>query len=176
VLFEGESVRLVLVEHHDDSDLVQAFRLRLNRFPESIMLISNVLSMKLSTAKEVILAFDAITGQLWEDVMPWRRFLQQFRSVRVLRVEGANNFAIARALWQDHEEPVLTFLPVLEEVELCGDSTSTAGSQLASEMAPFLSVRQQAGRPVKFFQSRGLDEWMFLNMQYPTHDFSWNVL
>jgi hypothetical protein len=178
VLFDGLTVRLALVEHNDASDLVQAFRLRLEQFPESIMHMSNLLSVKLSIAQEVFLAFDVITDPLWEDVMLWRRFLQQFRNVKIFRVEGANNFAIARALWQDHGGPILTFLPVLEEIELCHMSTSTARSQLALEMAaiqPFLSVRQRGGRPVKFLQGQEMDEWVFFSMRYLPGDASWNI-
>jgi hypothetical protein len=91
-----------------------------------------------------------------EDYTLWRRFYQQFPSVKALRTEDTNNYCIARTLLQDHEEPDdgLTFLPALEEIELGKNPSSTHESQYGTELAafqPFVTARQQAGRPVKVF-------------------------
>ncbi|KAF8473650.1 hypothetical protein DFH94DRAFT_137259 [Russula ochroleuca] len=127
-----------------------------SRPPDSILGISSALSTRLTAVEELRVTFDEADANVWEDFIPWRRFLQQFSSVKALRTEGANNFYIARTLLQDHEEPGcdLAFLPALEEIELGKNSMSTPESQRGLELAafePFVSVRQQAGRPVKVF-------------------------
>ncbi len=58
---------------------------------------------------------------------------------------------IASILHQDHGSPTSPMLPALEEIELCMAPDITE-SQRASKLAafqPFVSTRQQAGRPVK---------------------------
>ena len=131
--------------------------------PESIMRMSGVLSTRLSTVEELHVSFDKASTDVWEDLIPWRRswrkFLQQFPSVKVLRTEDKNN-CIARIFLQlqGHEEPGddVTFLPALEEIELYNNSSSINGSQCGPELAafkPFVSARKQAGRPVKVFFS-----------------------
>ncbi|KAH9996109.1 hypothetical protein BJV77DRAFT_960841 [Russula vinacea] len=89
-----------------------------------------------------------------EDDIPWRKFYHQFPSVKMLRTEGAKSiYCIARTLHQNHEEPDnLTFFPALEEIDLGKKPfyNSRRRPQLAA-FEPFVSARQQAGRPVKVF-------------------------
>jgi hypothetical protein len=124
--------------------------------PISIIGMSRSLPTRLTTVEELRVTFDKADADFWEDFIPWRRFLQQFPGVKVLRTEGANNYHIARTLLQDNEEPDgdLDFLPSLEEIELGTNSSLTPESQHGPELAafePFISVRQQAGRPVRVF-------------------------
>jgi hypothetical protein len=122
--------------------------------PDSTIRMSEVLSMRLAIVEELRFTFKwTRMGYGWET---WRRFLQQFPSVKALRIEGATGSCIARIFRQDHEEPDddLTFLPALEEIEVGKTPSSTCKRQTRSWMAPlrpFISARQQAGRPVKVF-------------------------
>ena len=123
--------------------------------PESIMRISDYLLMKLFTVQElcVNVAFAKMDA---EDCILWRRFYQQFPSVKVLRTEGANYSSIACTLLQNREEPddVLALFPTLEEIELGNGEFWIRKRRSESELAvfqPFVSARRQAGRPVKVF-------------------------
>jgi hypothetical protein len=85
-----------------------------------IIQMCSALSTTLSTINELYVIFDHM-ADLWEDYIPWRRLLQYFPGVKTLRTRGANSDYVARTLFhQDHEEPddILSFLPVLEEIEL----------------------------------------------------------
>jgi hypothetical protein len=120
----------------------------------SIMRMSGALSTRLTTIEELKLT---IASVVWVDGILWRRFYQQFPSVKALRTEGANNaYWIARTLHQGHGEPGdLSFLPALEEIDL-GRGSLTDESEWESQLAcfePFVSARQQAGRPVRVFFS-----------------------
>jgi hypothetical protein len=108
------------------------------------MQMSGVLSMRLTTVEKSHITFDNLADKVWVDNIPWRRFLQQFSSVKALRTKGREN--LAHILLRDREKPDdgLPFLPSLEEIV-----THETRSQLGSELATFLFVRQQAGRPVK---------------------------
>jgi hypothetical protein len=117
---------------------------------QSIIRMSDALSTRLSTVEELRVTFD------WapDDSIPWRELLQHFPSVKVFRAEGASSYyRIARALLQDHGDPGdnFAFLSALEEIEL-GKLTdkSQRGCELVA-FEPFVSARQQAGRPVKVF-------------------------
>jgi hypothetical protein len=122
-------------------------------YPELLMEMAGALSTRLSTVEELRVTFDGADAIVWENFIPWRRFLLQFPGVKTLRTEGADNCCFARILLQDHEWPddVLTSLPALEEIQL-GESLpeSQRGPELAA-FEPLVSVRQQAGRPVKVF-------------------------
>jgi hypothetical protein len=123
--------------------------------PESIMRISDYLLTKLFTVEELCVNF-AFAEMDAEDCILWRRFYQQFPSVKVLRTEGANYSCIACTLLQDREEPddVLALFPALEEIELGNGEFWIHQRRGESELAvfqPFVSARQQAGRPVKVF-------------------------
>ena len=120
----------------------------------SIMRMNGALSTRLATIEELRLT---IASVVWVDDILWRRFYQQFPSVKALRTEGANNaYWIARTLHQGHGEPGdLSFLPALEEIDL-GRGSLTDESEQESQLAcfePFVSARQQAGRPVRVFFS-----------------------
>jgi hypothetical protein len=118
--------------------------------PESLMRMGSVLSTRLTIVEDLSVSF----YETAEDYIPWRRFYQQFPSVKALRTGGVYNYCIARTLHQDDGEPDdLAFLPALEEIDLGENSLSfegEGGSQLAA-FQPFVSARQQAGRPVKVF-------------------------
>jgi hypothetical protein len=120
--------------------------------PKSVIRMSGMLSTRLTTVEELRVTF--IRGA--HASIPWRELLQHFPSVKVFRTEGANGYyCIARALLQDHGDPDddFSFLSALEEIEL-GKNPSTDESQCGRELAafePFVSARQQAGRPVKVF-------------------------
>lgn len=120
---------------------------------DSIMKLSNRLSTKFTTVKELRVSFHGMAVNIWENVIPWRRFLRHFPSVKVLRTEGANNYRIASTLLQNHEEPDdLSLLPALEQIELGKYTFSTHEGRCEPELAafgPFVSARRQAGRPVK---------------------------
>jgi hypothetical protein len=118
--------------------------------PESIIRMSGALSTRLSTVEELRVTFD------WapDDIIPWCELLQHFPSLKALRAECADGYyCIARALSQDHGDPEddFAFLSALEEIEL-GELTdeSQCGPELMA-FEPFVSARQQAGRPVKVF-------------------------
>ena len=116
------------------------------------MLASGVLSKRLATVEEL---FVSVTldqkDNFWENNILWRRFYQQFPSVKTLRTEDTNSaHYIARALHRDLID--LALLSALEEIDL-GEKLSTyEKSQRESLLAafqPFVSARQQVGRPVK---------------------------
>jgi hypothetical protein len=121
--------------------------------PESIMLLSAALSTKLATVEVLRVTFEN------ENLVPWRRFYQQFPSVKALRTVDTNNACIARTLLQGHEDPDgdLPFLPSLEEIGLGKNPLLTHESEHGRELAafqPFISARQQAGHPVTVFFSQ----------------------
>ena len=132
----------------------------LRYYSKSIMQMSGALSTRLTTVEVLKVTFDkmamADTDRV-KDIM-WRRFYQQFPSVKVLRTEGANNTDyIARTLHQDNRSPDdLGFLPALEEIDL-GKNSSTDERERESQLAafePFVSARRQASRLVKVFLGR----------------------
>ena len=137
-----------------------SFKFNVNCSPDSIKPISSTPSTKLSMAEELALFFPssntAITN--WEHVFSLREFLRQFRSVRMLRVDPFIR-EVALSLQQDDGEDLL---PLLEEIELSAlpISQSTNGPdeeyqhRAAAELAafePFVSAREQTGRPVNVF-------------------------
>jgi hypothetical protein len=123
---------------------------------EAIMSIPAALSTRLVTVEELRVILDRTDVNVLENFIPWRRFFQQFPNVKALRTEGGNNDCIARILLQDNQGPddVLAILPALEEIELGEDPLLTDESQRGLELAafePYISARQQAGRPVEVF-------------------------
>ena len=120
---------------------------------ESIMRMSSALSTKFATVEELWITFQVndISDDLSANVVAWRRFLQQLPSVKTIKTVGADNYSIARILHGDHGKPdELSFLPVLEEIDLGRKPfyENQGGDELAA-FDPFVSARQQAGRPVK---------------------------
>ena len=123
--------------------------LSLEYFPRSIMQVSGALSTRLTTVEELRIVFG--NECYWIGNVPWHNFYQQFPSVKVLRMEGAYAYCIARTLNQDHGEPGdLVLLPALEEIKLGNESQLVA-------FGSFVTTRQQAGRPVKVILSPQLD-------------------
>jgi hypothetical protein len=118
---------------------------------ESIMHMSSAFSAKFTTTEELCIVLLA-TADDSREIIPWRRFLLHFPSVKALRLEGTNNLRIASVLHQDGEEPNLAYLPALEEIELCVGSISTSQPSLELEaFQPFISARQRAGLPVRVY-------------------------
>jgi hypothetical protein len=120
---------------------------------QSIIQVSGTLSAKLTTVEELCISFSfAMTAT--EDHIPWRRFYQQFPSVKVVRTYGIDYDCIVRMLLQDDLKDVAIF-PVLEEIEFGNEGWSDDPEMASrSESEPtaletFIFARQQAGRPVK---------------------------
>jgi hypothetical protein len=116
-----------------------------------VQICSGLSTTKLTSINELYVIFDHM-AELWEDYIPWRSLLQQFPYVKTLRTRGVNSDYVARTLLhQNAEEPdeVLSFLPVLEEIELDKYVFSTLES-----LQPFVSARQRAGRPVRVLNVR----------------------
>ncbi|KAI0269723.1 hypothetical protein BGY98DRAFT_280098 [Russula aff. rugulosa BPL654] len=149
--------RLSLLTHSKDVDHFKpSFRFHTNRFPESMesIISSSMPSIKLATAEELVLLFLGTVIQ-WQNDFPLCKFLRQFRSVKVLRLDPFVP-EVALSLQQDDGEGLL---PLLEEIELSAPpiSRSTKGPdeeyqhRAAAELAafdPFVSARKQIGRPV----------------------------
>jgi len=165
VTFNGnrrDDFGLSLLTHSEDMDHFKPpFRLHTNHFPQSIEPItsSSMSSTKLATAEELALFFpDTVMVTGWQHDFPLREFLRQFRSVKVLRLDPFVP-EVALSLRQDDGE---AFLPFLEEIELSARpiSRSAKGPDeeyqhcAAAELVafePFVSTREQTGRPVKVF-------------------------
>jgi hypothetical protein len=134
---------------------------------KSTNLMTGALSARLSTVEKLRVTFHDTEIDVLEHFIPWRIFFQQFPCVKSIRIEGAYDTAIAHILLQCHDS---TFFLALEELELDKDletfpieeeerhtrsrrSALLAQERLArSRMAaiqPFISARQQVGRPVK---------------------------
>jgi hypothetical protein len=149
VIFEPDSFRLSLLtcSEHIRSGEPQ-FRFYSERSPEELLRMCNVFPAELSTVEELFLSFSTSSTLSWH--VPWRQFLLLFWSVKVLRVERGNILDLAYSL-----QPNVGALPELEEIELCADENIPEG-ELESELVafqPFISARQQAGRPVRVSRS-----------------------
>jgi hypothetical protein len=145
MVLQCQDFRLMLLPESGHCKLRLHFKSGLHRrhFPDSLMRMSNALSARLSTVEKLRITLKKKPTILWVDNIPWRRFLQQFPSVKALRTKGVKKHA--RILVQDREGPNddLPFLPALEELVI-----HETRIQLGSELATFLSARQ---RPVKLF-------------------------
>ena len=126
--------------------------------PEFMVQMTGELSAMLTIVEDLRVTFDDPAVHVWMDNIPWRRFLRQFHNLKALRIEGVEVIKvnwIARSLLQDYEElgDDLTFLPSLADIEIGKVPSPIDESQRGPELAAFqrfVSVRQQAGRPVKF--------------------------
>jgi hypothetical protein len=153
VIFKRESFRVSLLtcsEHIHFED--PRFRFYTKRSPESLIRTCSILSAELANVEELLLSFNT-DGAVSRRPIPWRQFLRLFCGVKVLRLERGNAdiLDLAYSLQPNDEGPVLDVLPLLEEIELRADK-STSKSELASGLAafqPFVSARQQASRPVR---------------------------
>jgi hypothetical protein len=132
-----------------------------DRSHNSVILMACSLVRRMMTVEKLrVTCCSAVNDDFEKDFIDWRGFLLFFQSVKALRIEGVGASSVARLLRErirvspdDHDHP---FLPVLEEIELGKDRLATDESQSADELAvfqPFVSARQQAGRPVKVFFS-----------------------
>jgi hypothetical protein len=130
------------------------FNLRSSKVTTDLLTrMSCALSTKLTFVKELRVIIDKIDVPENSHSIPWRRFYERVPSVKALRTEGVNNYSVARTLLQDHGEPDdLAFLPALEEIDLGKRPLYRSERQIAA-FQPFVSARQQAGRPVKVFFS-----------------------
>jgi len=157
-----DDFHLSLLTHSGDIEHFKPFfRFHANHFPKSIEPItdSRIFSTKLATAEELALIFpDTAMVTEWQNDLPLREFLRQFRSVRVLRLDPFVP-EVALALRQDNGE---SFLPLLEEIVLSAPPIpwSTIGPdeeyqhRSAAELAAFkqfVSARERVGRPVYVF-------------------------
>jgi hypothetical protein len=125
---------------------------------ETIFGMGGALSTRLTTVEKLSVTFGEMqdNAEFWVDNLPWLRFYQQFPSVKVLQTKCANDDYIARTFLQAHEEgggDELAFLPALEEIELGEETFEDERESRLAAFQPFVSVRQQAGRPVKVFFS-----------------------
>jgi len=135
-----------------------------NFYSQSVMQISNALAPKLAIVEELLLISFYGSSLL---TTPWRRFLELFHGVKVLRLQHNVMFEIAHSLQQDQEEST-PVLPSLEEIGLhmwLGSTESGAEDKRRSAMEafdPFIAARQQAGRPVKISWGKAYDAtWKF---------------
>ena len=161
VTFDFDCFRLLSSTHSGKTDyLKSSFRFNVNCYPDSIISINNTPSMKLAKAEELELIFHRWNITEWEHIFSLRKFLRQFRSVRVLRVRvlRVNPFVreVGLYLQQDDGEAIL---PALEEIELSISHMQTYSEEecqrhAANELAafePFVSARKRAGRIVKVY-------------------------
>jgi len=153
-----DDFRLSLLTRSGNVDhLKPSFRFHTNHFPESVEPIGSMSSAKLATAEELALFFpETAVVPEWELVFPLREFFRQFHSIKMLRVDP---FVPEVALYLQQGDGE-AFLPLLEEIELSARPISrpTEGPdeeyqrRAAAELSafePFVSAREQAGRPVK---------------------------
>ncbi len=108
-----------------------------------MMEITSMLSSKLSTTKKLVSIFEDM-----REVIPWRTFLKHFPSVKEFQMQGTNNHRVASALQPYHGGSGLSILPVLERITFRITYAADRSSALAV-FQPFVSARQQAGRPVQ---------------------------
>ena len=146
-----------IVGHH-----TPRFTLRSNILSESIPQLSTAFSAKLIAVQEVFAFFEGIPTDPDEEdydeayFIPWRSFLLQFPRVKALHLKGENYLHVANALQEGGGGP-LSF-SALEEIELCPRSSGSLSvyqqrtpSDQVAIFQPFVSVRQQAGLPIKVF-------------------------
>ena len=121
-------------------------------YSPDVMQISNVLSPRLATVEELFLVS---TDNPLPATTPWRRFLELFPNVKVLRLVHNVMFDIAHSLQEDQDESA-PVLPLLEKIKLGTRSCSWHQDERRSAMnafEPFIAARQRAGRPIKIFWS-----------------------
>jgi hypothetical protein len=150
VIFERESFRLSLLTCSESIDCAEPhFRFYSKRSPESLLRMCSALSAELATVEELFLSFWAL---LW-GAIPWRQFLRLFCSVKVFRMEHGNIFDLANFCSQMTEgRPLVFFLywkkSCFVRVHILPRTRPKFASGLAA-FDPFVSARQQAGRPVR---------------------------
>ena len=151
VIFERDYFRISLLTDSEPVDCVTpSFKFCSARFPDSIMQMSAALSGKLAKVEELLIIFTTDSYPAWNVAIPWRSFLRQFHSVKILRVEHVHMVDIIHTILPD-VEITADFLPMLEEIEI---RTYSPESQPVSELAAtachrFVVACQEAGRSVK---------------------------
>jgi hypothetical protein len=125
--------------------------------------LCDALSTKLPAVEELRVTF-GFAMMAAEDYLLWRWIYGQFPGVKVFRIDGALSVKswevnedydfLAPTFLRDNERPAvaLAFLPALEEIQLGQGWLWTPESQSETNLEvfwPFLSARQQAGRPVR---------------------------
>jgi hypothetical protein len=157
-VYERHSHISLLTESEVSTLIESLFRFRINSksHQESIMRMSNVLSSRLTTVKQLVITLKKRKDSSWNDVAMWRRFLRLFCNVKVLRLEQDAVHDIANCLeptFGGSELASRGFLPSLEVIELCANETYTLENEsVSAELAafqPFASARKQAGRPIE---------------------------
>ncbi len=124
------------------------------RFPVS-MEMSSALSTRLATVEGLHVNVIWLTRGISYNAVPWRRMFQHFPSVRVLHLKGTKFYDYIAGALQEFTD--LALLPALEEIELGRDVGFICESDRANRLAdfqPFVSTREQAGRPVKVFSGK----------------------
>ena len=137
------------------NDFQPPFRLSIDSVPHSIKSINGTASTKLAMAEELTLSLPSASITTWEHVFSLRKFLRQFRSVRVLRVVPFER-EVGLYLQQNEGEAIL---PVLEEIELSvvrlkshsDEEHQRRVAQALAAFEPLVSARERAGRLVKVF-------------------------
>jgi hypothetical protein len=131
-----------------------SFEFNVNCSPDSIKSINTTPSTKLAMAQELGLSLTSSNMTMWEHVFSLRKFLRQFRSVKVLRVIPFMR-KVGLCLQQDDGEAIL---PVLEEIESsifhrtrCSDENQRRRAKALAAFEPFVSARERAGRIVKVY-------------------------
>ena len=137
-----------------------------NFYSRDVMQISNALSPRLAMVEELFLVSFYISSP--PATTPWRKFLELFHNVKVLRLRENVMFEIALSLRQDQDESALV-LPSLEEIELTTPSWWWSKDKRRPAMEafrPFFAAHQQAGRRLRIFwgEAHGVT-WRF------PHDF-----
>ncbi|KAH9990636.1 hypothetical protein BJV74DRAFT_421172 [Russula compacta] len=176
IISECDYFRMSLLTRSESVDHpTPSFRFCSPCSPESIMRMSAALSAKLATVDELLMVSIGDSHEIWDDDVLLPSFLRHFRSVKVLRVEDEAVFAIARALRPDGESVFPDLLPMLEEIEIrvrwsggfpespfpSQPSAFSERGMIVAAFRPFLTARQEAGRPIKIYGScahRSLNE------------------
>ncbi len=146
------------IGHNPPRFKLRSFRYSNSNIQDWMMQISDEFSAVLSTMEELSVISHCY-GDKSEEVIPWCMFLEQFPCVKEFRLQGMNNLRIANALHQSDGGPNLAVLPALERliISFQHDSYSSEWPSKLAVFQPFVSARQQAGRPVKVSGSGEMD-------------------
>jgi len=135
-----------------------------NFYSRHVMPTSNAISPRLAIVEELFLIS---FHKLSPPATPWRRFLELFHNVKVLRLQYNVMFDIAYSLQQDQGESAAV-LTSLEKIELRTTSWSKRSAAEAENgpameaFEPFITARQRAGRPIKISWRKVCDvAWKF---------------
>ncbi|KAI0302769.1 hypothetical protein BC826DRAFT_432223 [Russula brevipes] len=153
VIFERDFFRLSLPIRSKRIHRAEPhFRFYSQRSMGSLLRMCSALSPELATVEKLSLSFD-VGASRYCGAIPWYQFLRPFCSVKAFRMANGNILDLASSLQPTDGGPALGVLPVLEEIELYARvCLPEQEAELASGLAdfhPFVSARQQAGRPVR---------------------------